>query len=71
MESVVTGGVMNHTNKRLMSEQAFNAYHAMGRFSGRQISDIFFFKFFLENRISHFMQIGSIDNLHEVSNPIF
>ena len=30
---------------------------------------IIFFLLFLENRIWHFMQIGS--NLHEVSNPIF
>ena len=32
----------------------------------------YFFLFFLENRIRHFMQIVSIgDNLHEVSDPIF
>ena len=31
-----------------------------------------FFLFFLENGISHFMQIVSLgDNLHEVSYPIF
>ena len=32
----------------------------------------YFFLFFLENRIWHFMQIVSIgDNLHEVLDPIF
>ena len=32
----------------------------------------YFFLFFLENRIWHFMQIVSQgDNLHEVSDPIF
>ena len=30
----------------------------------------YFFLFFLENRILHFMQIVSY-NLHEVSDPIF
>ena len=32
----------------------------------------YFFLFFPENRIRHFMQIVSIgDNLHEMSNPVF
>ena len=44
----------------------------MGRLSRRQTYDIFFFLFFLENRIWHFMQIVSLgDNLHEMSNPFF
>ena len=32
----------------------------------------YFFLFFPENRIWHFMQIDSIgDDLHEMSNPVF
>ena len=47
---------------------AWLALSTQGQIFSRQHID-FFFLFFPENGIWHFMQIG--DNLHEMSNPVF
>ena len=49
----------------------FNLNHSLGKFSRRQIGDIFFL-FFPENRICHLMQIFSMgNNFHEMTNSVF
>ena len=45
-------------------------YRSIGKFSRRQIDDIFLFS--PENRIWHFMEIVSTgDSFHEMSKPVF
>ena len=61
----VTGGRSQLKESMQKQSDYFKLYHSMGKFSRRQVDDIFLLFFFPENRLWHFMQFVSWgDNLH-------